>query len=665
MIAARSFKRVGIGVAAVIAAGIGALALVPIFIPAEHVRDVVKAEIRIVTGLDPQARGEVAVSLFPSATISFADVVLGDDRSGPPALAAEKLTAKLRLLPLLIGRIEIADVSLVRPHIAVTFEPDGRSNWSALIDTLSRTLKPDAKRTDRLLSFSEIRVAGGTVTIRDDTRGLAETLTEADFSLAWPSISKSFGTAGRFVWRGEPVDASISLNDLFAALSGERSGLKVRLASAPAKLAFDGHVVRQPALKVEGTLAADGTSLRETLRWAGRTPLPGGGFGRFALKAQTSVVGSTVALWNVNAELDGNAAEGVLTFATNGRPTLQGTLAADDLDLSPYVSTIRLLRQDERDWNRGPIMLDGLGGFDLDLRMSAARITLNGAKLARTAIAANLRNGRMTVTIGESQAFGGMLKGTIALAKLETGADLKAQLQFTDVDLDACLSELFGIRRLEGKGDLAFNIEGAGGSVLALTRTLNGQAHLSARQGAVAGLNIEQLLRRLDQRPLSGGTEFRSGRTPFERLNVAIKIAQGTATVDDVYLEGPAVKLALGGSASIPSRDLDLKGTASLFTTASANGSAAFELPFVVQGPWDDPVMLPDAEILIRRSRATAPLLDAIKDRKARDAVRSVVDQLRGSTSPSAATSGGSEASVPTTPTAASPAAASPVPTAR
>jgi AsmA protein len=51
-------------------------------------------------------------------------------------------------------------------------------------------------------------------------------------------------------------------------------------------------------------------------------------------------------------------------------------------------------------------------------------------------------------------------------------------------------------------------------------------------------------------------------------------------------------------------------------------------LPFVVQGPWDDPIILPDAQSLIRRSGAAAPLFDAIRDRKIRDTVRSMMDQL-------------------------------------
>jgi AsmA protein len=45
---------------------------------------------------------------------------------------------------------------------------------------------------------------------------------------------------------------------------------------------------------------------------------------------------------------------------------------------------------------------------------------------------------------------------------------------------------------------------------------------------------------------------------------------------------------------------------------------------------WDDPLIFPDPESLIRRSPASAPLLDAVKDRKTRDAVRSVLERFTG-----------------------------------
>ncbi len=623
MTATLGFKRLGLAVVALVAAGCAAVGLASFLISADAARDAVKAEIRAVTGFDPLLRGPVSVSLFPSGTVSFADVVLGDGGDGRPAFAAEGLIAHLRFFPLLIGHVEVADVSLLRPTIAISFDSNGQSNWSPLIETLTRALGPDASHGERKVSFSEMRISDGTVVVRDPTHGFAEELTGVEFSLAWPSISKSFGATGHFVWREEPVEASFTLGDFAAALGGQRSGLKFRLAGSPLRVLFDGTMSRKPSVKIEGTLAADATSLRDALRWAGEKPWPGGGCGRFALKAQTSLVGGTISLSGVNVELDDNTAEGVLTYAADRRRTLQGTLAVEGLDLTPYVSTVRLLAVNARDWDRKPIVLDGLNDFDLDLRLSAARVTIGNAKLGRTAVAANLRSGRLVVTVGESQAFNGIIKGSFGLGKSSAGADVKAQMMFTDVDLETCLGELFGMRRVEGKGDLALSLDGSGGNVLAVTRTLNGTASLTGRKGALVGVNVEQLLRRLERRPLSGGGEFRGGRTPFDRFALNLKITDGTASVETVRFDSPAVRLAIGGSASIPTRELDLKGTAGLVTSA---GDSAFELPFVVQGPWDDPIMLPDTQILLRRSGAAAPLLDAVRNRK----LRSAIDRLTG-----------------------------------
>jgi AsmA protein len=644
---ASAFKRLGLAIAAFVLAGLAVLGGVALLTPVEKVREAVKNEIRSVTGLDLVLRGDAAVSLFPTGSISFADVVLGDDAE--PALAADRITARLRFFPMFIGRIEIADVALVKPRITVAFASDGGSNWSGLIDRLARALGPKANRAELATAFSEFRVDDGTIVLRDAARGLTETLNNVNLALAWPSISKSFAATGRFVWHDEPVDAAITLADFASALAGDRSGLKLRLQGAPLKLAFEGAMSVRPRLKIDGTLAADAGQLRDALRWAGLKPLTGGGFGRFALKAKTNVSGGTIALSTVNVELDGNTAEGVLTYATDGRQTLQGTLAGDELDLTPYVSTVRLLTSNERDWNRVPILLDGLTGFDLDLRLSAARITLSRAKLGRTAVAVNLRGGKLDVTIGEAQAFGGVMKGSFALAGSQQGADFRSHMQFTDVDLESSLNEMFGFRRLEGRGNMAVAIEATGSNVLALTRTMNGTAQLIGRQGALVGLNIEQLLRRLERRPLSGAGDFRTGRTPFEKVTINIKIAQGTALVEDMRFEGSKVRLGVAGSASIPSREFDLRGVAALVASGPPETPPSFELPFMVHGPWDDPIMLPDTQALLSRSPAAAPLL---RERANRDTVQRAIERLTRTGS----------ASAPPPPEAPAPASASSTP---
>ncbi len=82
--------------------------------------------------------------------------------------------------------------------------------------------------------------------------------------------------------------------------------------------------------------------------------------------------------------------------------------------------------------------------------------------------------------------------------------------------------------------------------------------------------------------------------------------------------------------------------------SASTDAAPAFELPFVVQGPWDDPMVWPDPQILIKRSGAAQPLLDAVRNRLKREPARPATDSPTGAVaSPPAATAPAQPASAP------------------
>jgi AsmA protein len=622
---AQGMKRLAMPVAAFFGVVLVGLVATSWFLNRDALQKAVEAQIRAVTGLDLVVKGKIDISVFPASYVSFHDVGLKGGATADPALHVDVLTANLRLLPLMLRRFEIADVMMLRPTIRVVRDGNGESNWTPFIDTIAKAMTPGAENQ---VSFSEIRIQDGVLKYEDTLSHASETLNDIDLSLAWPSISRSFAATGQFDWRGERIDGSVSANDFIALLSGERSGLKARLASAPLKLAFDGTVANRTSILMEGTVTVDSLSLRNALRWTGQQPPAGGGFGRFALKARANVVGGSVALTNVNVELDGNVAEGVMTFANNGRQTVQATLAAGNLDFTPYISTVRLLASGARDWNRQLFDLNALSATDLDMRLSAAKVTVGPTKLGRTAFGANLRNGALALSVGEAQMYGGIARGSFGVARSDTMADVRAQFQLTDVDLQAAAGELFGVTKLSGRGNLNVSLVASGASPFGLASSLDGTATLTGHDGSISGFNVEQLLKRLERRPLSGGGNFRQGTTPYDNLTVSVKFADGIATAEDIRVESPTSRLTLTGTASVPAREYDMKGVASLVSTSS--GNAGFELPFVIQGPWDDPLIFPDPESLIRRSPATAPLLDAVKDKKTRDAVKSVIERFTG-----------------------------------
>ena len=225
---AQGMKRLATPIVALLGLMLLALIATSWLINRDALRGAVEAQIRAVTGLDLVVNGTTDISVFPGSYVSFHDVRLKDGNSTDPALKVDVLTANLRLLPLLMQRFEIADLMLLRPHIHVVREANGDSNWTPFIETIARTMKPGAENQ---VSFSEIRIQDGVLNFQDGGSRAAEKLEDIDLSLAWPSISRSFAATGQFDWRGERVDGSIGVSDFVAALSGDRSGLKARLAS--------------------------------------------------------------------------------------------------------------------------------------------------------------------------------------------------------------------------------------------------------------------------------------------------------------------------------------------------------------------------------------------------------------------------------------------------
>lgn len=201
------------------------------------------------------------------------------------------------------------------------------------------------------------------------------------------------------------------------------------------------------------------------------------------------------------------------------------------------------------------------------------------------------------------------------LERGEQDPELKLDAVLTNFDLERGLGGMTGFTRLEGSGTLTIAVTSRGTSVQEIASTLAGKVQLAMHEGALNGINAEAVMRRLERRPLSGTGDLRGGRTPFDQLAGKLEIESGIATLSDLSIESKILKIKLSGETSIARREFDLRGIASLIRAAQANApQVAFDLPFLIQGSWDNPYLLPDPEALIRHSGAAAPLLDAVRE---------------------------------------------------
>jgi AsmA protein len=601
----------------------GGFFLYPRLVPERDVLAAVARALTEATGVEPRIAGPARLSLLPRPSIRLDSVRLDDgERAG---VTAGALVATVRLAPLLSGVIEIGSITLERPRLALEVRADGvRVVGLPLYAGARRSASPAAP---------ELHITEGTVELRNGAGDLIETLTGVEVALAWSTSGMT--ASGTFDWGRLPVTGTLVLSDVVALRAGNRSAVRLRLETEGLRYGFEGGIAFRGGPLIEGAMAVDGKSLRTILSWIGLEPPSRGGFGPFALKSKIALTPGALALSSMAIELDGNLSEGGVTLKRDGaRAVLQGTLASESIDLTRYAAREKSPAIEAADWLQEPVNLSALDMFDLDLRLSARRVLIGKSELGRVAMTAALKGGRLTVAVGEAQVFGGVLRGTAALARGSAGGDMKLEANLADFNLEQGLSDLIGFRRLEGVGNLTVALESSGPTVETIVRGLAGEATLKVASGALVGINVEQILRRLDRNPLSGLADFRGGRTPFERIAATVRFVDGSASLHEIQIESALVRVTLTGSASIARRDLDLRGTATLLRPASAaTGAVArgFELPFLLQGPWDSPLVLPDTDALIRRSGAAAPLLDAARA-KGRGTVRSVIESLTGPT---------------------------------
>jgi AsmA protein len=515
--------------------------------------------------------------------------------------------------------VQIASLTFEQPRLSVEVAGDGALLIG--IPLRPRTAKEPPPQ-------AEIRFVEGTVQFKNMHTDDVEPLTDVDAALAWSGAGLT--ASGSFQWRATPASLNLAIADTTAFGRGDRTGFRLRVETDPLKVGFEGGIAYRNGVQADGVLAADAKSLREGLTLLSFAPLTRGGFGPFKLKAQAALTANSLALTGVSIDLDGNRAEGGLTAKYDGgRTVIQATLASDASDFTPYSGGFAVNGDDGRDWSREPIDLAALDRFDLDVRFSSGRVVVRKTELTRVAAALSLRNGRFTLTVGDAQFHGGSLRGRAAFARGSDGTpEVKLEGNIAEFSLAPGLAQLAGIQRIEGKGTLAVTLEGSGNHVQAITRGLSGVIAFAAKDGALNGINVEQVLRRLERKPLSGAPDFTGGRTTFDRLTAKLRVTQGTAKVEEAHVESALVRVRLAGEASVVHRDFDLKGTATLVRAAGpANAAQSFDLPFIVLGAWDRPFLLPDPTALIQRSGAAAPLLDAARKQAAREKAANESDE--------------------------------------
>lgn len=594
---------------------LGALALaLPSLMSSQMVREQVASQISALTGRAVTLRGDQALQVFPNLSVELSDVVIEGDLPGPEnaLIVTETLRGAVRLFPLVFGRIELSSFEMTRPTLRFLRNGDGQSNWQLEGSDLVTALEPNPV-AGAGLQLGQFRITDGTLHMIDDVRGFDETISSANLTLSWPTSSTRAEINGSAIWRGEAVDVAASLDQPAAlAQTGSTSGVVLSVQGAPLQLQFDGTVSpgasgeNAKPWQASGSLSLSTPSLRRTATWLGAEVGAGSTFGAFRLDSDMNLVGFAIDLTDLALSLDGNEAEGVLTLDLDGygtapgeigRPSIQGTLDFDRLDLTAYLDTIRPTTTAEApgDWRFMPVPNVFASALDMDVRFATREVLTSRMILGETAGSVLLSEDQMVLGIAESLAYGGAVRGSLTVARAGDAFTTALDLSAESLELTPLLATMQEEPRLAGTLTFQSMTSGEGETLVQLLETLTGDATFDVNDAVINGIDLNALGASF----ADGSFDFSSfafgGETALETLSANLSARDGYVQARDVAMTAERVSVTMGGQSEIANRTLNLSGA-----TAINSSDETLVVPFDVRGTWSAPLILPDLRALDR-----------------------------------------------------------------
>ena len=154
----------------------------------------------------------VKLRLLPQPGFDLQDFVVHEDPAfgAEPLLRASDVTASLRIMSLLRGRIEIARLNLREPSLNLVRNSTGHWNLENLIERAAKVpVAPTSKgKTERRPGFPYIEADRGRINFKFGTEKKPYALTDADFAL-WQDSENAWGMR----LKAQPVRTDFNLSD--------------------------------------------------------------------------------------------------------------------------------------------------------------------------------------------------------------------------------------------------------------------------------------------------------------------------------------------------------------------------------------------------------------------------------------------------------------------
>jgi AsmA protein len=565
--------------------------VLPFVVPTDAYRDRIETATAHATGRALRIEGPLRLMLFPQFGLKAEKVTFANMPGGHASAMASVGDIKLVLhfLPLLSGRIELAQIVLERPVIELEVTAEGRSNWNF---AKRKNAGGGSVTLPANTEFSGIRISEGRISYSNDKTGTHRAIEHVNAAVAITRLDQPVAVDGNLIQNGRRVDFDVKIATPKTLFGGGATGLDLSLTSDMMQAGFKGALGRDGALA--GTLKFDAASLRGVIGWLGESLPPGGGLGRTSLEGHIASKDKVVTLSAMRLLLDYANMTGTLAIDSRGEvPLLTGALFVDRLDLNPYLA-----EGDKREsgppapkaepgWSRTPINLALLKKADARLTLDIGALRLRNLRLGKTVASVTLAGGVLTARLDPVTLYGGTGRAELDVDARSAVPAYRNTLKIERVALRPFLNDTLGVGRIEGMSSLTLDLSAQGTDANIVMHTLSGSGSISATQGRIRGVDLGAVARTIQA--VLDGAAGASANTDYLTMGGSFVIAGGVLTNKEFRLAGPVLSMTGAGNIDIGNRGIDFRLVPRVGTKGLSIG-----IPFRVKGSWDHVHYAPD-----------------------------------------------------------------------
>ncbi len=534
------------------------------------------AQVKQATGRDLVIEGDIdlEISLTPAIAVGgvrFANAAWG---SRPDMVKIDRFEARVALIPLLSGTIDVQKIVLIGADILLEKNAKGEANF---VFTAKATPSPSKSSADSSASGESTLPVVRHVTIVDAVVMYKNSASGQSVSLAIDTLSlKGDGPDAplNLVFEGSYNKSPIALSGTLGAPSAMLAGgkpfpLQLAIEAGGAKIGLKGAIADLVAARgLDIALTVDGETLAALSPLAG-APLPP--LGPYSVKAKlTGDIGKTVKLSALAVNIGGSNLGGTVKIALGGAvPAIDANLTSTRLDMADFIkpgappssdtksTATQVAAPDGRIFPSDPLPLDGLKAVNATVKLTIDTL-IAAVEATKVELGLRLKGGYLSVTPLKAVVANGTLDASLRLNAARAVPAFDIKLKILKFDLGKFLGDLAITDLLEGRVNVVIDLKGRGASVAKIMAGLNGKTQIAMGAGRMKSTALDTFV--------GGPAKFLTGvfvgkSSEYTVINCAVSqfdIVKGLATSKAMVFDTDISTVAGSGTVNLATEAIKL-----------------------------------------------------------------------------------------------------------